>query len=130
MQVFVAMWFDASTTDVWMAGLKPGIEDSEYCSALRVGSLDHNEKIDDRIIAEIRRSGLVVADFTGDCGGVYFEAGYARGLGIPVIWTCRRTGSTKVHFDTNRFNYITWETPEELRGRLDARIRATVLPRR
>ena len=37
-----------------------------------------------------RHGGLVVADFTGHRGGVYFEAGFARGLGIPVVWTCHK----------------------------------------
>ncbi len=32
---------------------------------------------------------FMIADFTGHRGGVYFEAGFAHGLGIPVIWTCR-----------------------------------------
>jgi len=33
---------------------------------------------------------FIVADFTGQRGGVYFEAGYALGLRKPVIWTCKR----------------------------------------
>jgi len=65
--------------------------------------LEHNEKIDDLIVAEIRKSGLVVADFTGDRGGVYFEAGYARGLGLPVIWPCRKDWLEKLHFDTEHY---------------------------
>ena len=35
----------------------------------------------DRIIAQIRASKFVVADFTRNRGGVYYEAGFALGLG-------------------------------------------------
>jgi len=127
-QAFVAMWFDAQMDDAWSDGFKPGIEDSKYFSAFRVNMLEHNDKIDDRIVAEIRRSGLVVADFTGNRGGVYFEAGFPRGLGIPLIWTCRKDGIEHLHFDTRQFNHIVWETPSELRRKLNDRIEASVLP--
>ncbi len=33
-----------------------------------------------------------------------------------------------VHFDTNHFSHITWETPEELKKKLNDRIVAAVLP--
>lgn len=110
-------------------GFKPGIEDSKYFKAVRVDSDEHNQKIDDRIVALIRQSGLLVADFTGDRGGVYFEAGLAQGLGIPVIWTCRIDYSDKLHFDTRQYNHILWRTPEELRDSLSNRIMATALPK-
>ena len=91
-QAFVAMWFDSSMSDAFENGIKPGIEDSGY-EARRIDWIEHINKIDDEIIAEIRRSRFVVADFTqgegGARGGVYYEAGFAHGLNIPVIFTCR-----------------------------------------
>jgi len=129
-QAFVAMWFTPELTAVWTDGFQPGIEGSGYFKALRIDQKEHSNKIDDEIVAEIRRSGLVVADFTGNRGGVYFEAGLAQGLGIPVIWTCRKDSLGEVHFDTRQYNHIDWETPADLRARLDQRIRATLLPRR
>jgi nucleoside 2-deoxyribosyltransferase len=128
-QAFVAMWFDPTMTDAYELGLKLGIKDAGF-TALRVDSLDHNGKIDDRIIAEIRRSRFVVADFTqkrsGARGGVYYEAGFAQGLGMPVIFTCRKDSIRRVHFDTRQYNHIVWQTPSELRERLSARISATI----
>lgn len=125
-QAFVAMWFDPQMDPSWLDGFKPGIEDSGAFTALRIDKKPHNNKIDDEIVAEIRRSGLVVADFTGDRGGVYFEAGLAQGLGIPVIWTCHKDWLDRVHFDTRQYSHITWESPAELRKSLDERIRATI----
>jgi nucleoside 2-deoxyribosyltransferase len=77
-------------------------------------------------MAEIRRSGLIVADFTGNRGGVYFEAGFAMGLGLPVIWTVRQDDIDAVHFDTRQYNHITWSTPQELREKLYNRVMATI----
>ena len=128
-QAFVAMWFHDSMTDAWEEGIKPAIEDAGY-EALRIDQKEHDNKIDDEIIAEIRRSRFIVADFThgedGARGGVYYEAGFAHGLGIQVIFTCRKDVFEKVHFDTHQYNHIVWETPEELRSRLVDRIAAVV----
>jgi hypothetical protein len=76
-QAFVAMWFDDSTRDAWENGLQKGIVDAGY-EPLRIDAKEHVNKICDEIIAEIRRSRFVVADYTGHRGGVYYEAGYAR----------------------------------------------------
>lgn len=128
-QAFVAMWFDPSLLGAWERGLKEGIERSKYYRAHRVDAEEHNEKIDDHIVAEIRRSGLVVADFTGQRPGVYYEAGFARGLGITVISTCREGETDKLHFDTRQYNHIVWKTPTDLADQLDHRILATALPK-
>ena len=71
----------------------------------------------------------MVADFTGDRGGVYYEAGFAQGLGIPVIWTCRSDWTQRIHFDTRQYNRIEWESPSDLADKLHNRVSATVLPR-
>ena len=87
---------------------------------------EHNEKICDAIIAEIRKSKFVVTDFTGHRGGVYFEAGYALGLGLPVIWTCSKDDLDGSNFDTRQYNHIVWESDEELFEKLRRRIEATI----
>jgi len=125
-QAFVAMWFDASMNETWLHGFKAGIEDTQQYDAFRVDEAQYNDKIDDRIVAEIRRSSLLVADFTGSRGGVYFEAGLAMGLGIPVIWTCRSDEIKDVHFDTRQYNHVVWDTAADLREKLNFRLLATV----
>jgi len=124
---FVAMWFDPTLEDVWEKGLAPGIEDAG-CEAIRIDRVHHNDKICDRIVSEIRRCGFVIADVTGHRQGVYFEAGFAMGLGKPVIWTCREEDLDQAHFDTRQYNHIVWKTPTDLRAKLEDRIRATILP--
>ncbi|MCY4532661.1 MAG: hypothetical protein OXC84_10085 [Gammaproteobacteria bacterium] len=128
-QAFVAMWFDESMNEVWEEGLLPGIRDSGY-EAVRIDKKEHLNKIDDEIIAEIRRSRFLVADFTqgetGPRGGVYYEAGFAHGLNIPVIFTCRKDALEKIHFDTRQYPHIVWETHQELRNNLAKRISAVL----
>ena len=123
------MWFDGVMKDVQEEGLLPAIRDAGYAPIL-INRKEHVNKIDDEIIAEIRRSRFIVADFThgddGARGGVYYEAGFAHGLGIPVIFTCRKNVFEKVHFDTRQYNHIVWETPKELRDSLANRIAAVV----
>jgi len=85
-------------------------------------------KIDDFIIASIRKSALLVADFTGTRTGVFFEAGLGMGLGIPVVWTCREDYRSELekHFDTRQYNHLLWENPPDLCQKLKNRIEATV----
>ena len=124
-QCFVAMWFDQSMDEAYEQGIKPAVETAGY-SPLRIDRRDFIGKIDDEIIAQIRRSGFLVADFTqgddGVRGGVYYEAGFAHGLGLPVIFTCHRGSIGKLHFDTRQFNHIVWESPSELQRQLIHRI--------
>ena len=136
-KVFVAMWFDPSMDEVWDKGIKPAIAEAGY-EPVRIDQKEHMNKIDDEIIAEIRRSRFVVADFThgkindkslhkkkrGARGGVYYEAGFAQGLGIGVIFTCREDQIDDVHFDTRQYPHIRWSRPEELKKALKNRIPA------
>lgn len=128
-QAFIAIWFDDSMTEAYEKGIALAVRDAGY-EPLRIDGKEHNNKIDDEIIAEIRRSRFVIADFTqgdsGARGGVYYEAGFAHGHRIPVIFCCREDVMSKVHFDTRQYNHITWNTPEELRKRLSQRISATI----
>ena len=128
-RAFVAMWFDNSMEDLWEKGIKPGIEDAGY-EAVRIDRKEHVNKIDDEIIAEIRRSRFVVADFThgtgGMRGGVYYEAGFAHGMNIPVIFSCKKSVIEKIHFDTRQYNHLVWEKPEKLSEQLRNRIAAVI----
>ena len=130
-KAFVAMWFDESMHEAWENAIKPGIEDAGY-EAVRIDKREHAGKIDDEIIAELRRARFVVADFThgddGPRGGVYYEAGFAYGLKLPFIFSCRKDSIGKVHFDTRQYPHILWEAEklDEFRVRLKTRICAVI----
>jgi nucleoside 2-deoxyribosyltransferase len=95
---------------------------------MRIDAADYAGGVMDQIIAEIRRSRLVIADCTQQRNGVYFEAGFAVGLGLTLIPTCRSDDMKNRHFDIQHLNTLEWKTPEELVGLLSKRIVAIVGP--
>jgi nucleoside 2-deoxyribosyltransferase len=70
----------------------------------RVKDLQGDYRITDQIIRMIRSARFIVADLSHERPNVYFELGYARGLGKTVI-TIAREGST-VHFDVKDWTYV------------------------
>ena len=103
---------------------KAGFELFKLEDVLRAGL------IDDQLRVEIQASDFIIADLTHDNLGAYWEAGYAEGLGKPVIYTCekKKFKKTKTHFDTNHHLTIIWDanSPEATGEKLKATIRATL----
>lgn len=122
---FVAMWFDDCMNEACDEGFKAAIEECGFDPVL-IRDVHFNDDVCDRILAEIRMAEFVVADFTGNRAGVYFEAGFAKALGRQVIFTVREDEMETVHFDTNHYNHITWKDVADLKQKLKDRIRATV----
>ncbi len=123
---FVAMWFDESMRNTYEEAIEPAITKAGY-APLRIDRLEHVNRIDDEIIGQIKRSRFMVADFTGQRHGVYFEAGLMLGLARSVIWMCRKnelTESGGLHFDIRQFNFIADESTAEAKKRLYDRILA------
>jgi len=127
-KIFIAMWFDKSMTEAWENGIRTAIKDVfPGFAPIRIDYEEHNNEIVDEIIANIRESRFVIADFTGQRNGVYYEAGFAVGLNKPIIMACRVADFKNCSFDTNHRNHIVWKDPEDLRIKLINRIRATIL---
>lgn len=124
---FVAMWFSEELRSAYEQGIMPAVKRAIGKEPLRIDQKEHNNEITDEIMAEIRNAQFIVADFTGHRAGVYYEAGFAMGLGRPVIWSCRKDHLGGLHFDTNHKNHIVWETPAELNEMLYRRIRMTIV---
>jgi hypothetical protein len=122
---FVAMGFSEELSTAYTEGIEPALREAGF-RAIRVDLSEHNGRIDDRIIADIRRSAVVVADFTTHRQNVYFEAGFAMGIGRHVIWTCNAADIRNAHFDTRQYNHVLWRDASDLRERLANRIAATI----
>ena len=122
---FVAMSFSPCREDIFSIGIKPAVEALGY-KALRVDTLPHNEKIDSKIIELIMKSRFVVADFTDQRNGIYYEAGFAKGLGLPVIQTCMSEDFNNMHFDVKSINTIRYDTPSKLLPLLKHQITETI----
>lgn len=131
-KAFVAMSFSDKPTEhevdlreAFNIGIDPGIRDAGY-NPVRVDRNEFIGDIMDQMLGDIRESRFIVADFTEHRNGVYFEAGFAMGLGLPVIYLCHKADIGKAHFDTNHFNHIVWESAADLRKSLANRIRGTI----
>lgn len=61
-------------------------------------------------------------------GGVYFEAGFAKGLGLEVLWTCKDNDKNNLHFDIRQYNFIFWEDEklDDFRKKLAYRIESVL----
>ena len=104
---------------------EPAIRGAGY-RPVRIDKQEHIDRIDDRILAEIRRSLFVVVDLTLHRQNVYYEAGFAEGIGKKVIFTCHADTASDRHFDIRQFNCLDWKAPEELRRRLEDRLCAVL----
>jgi hypothetical protein len=122
-RAFVAMSFNPSMNRFYDDAIKPAILKAGY-DPLRIDRHEHVNRIDDEIIGQIRRSRFMVADFTGQRRGVYFEAGMMTGLGRTVIWLCDEKELGGMHFDVRQFNFILYQSPGEAKEPLYNRILA------
>ena len=89
--------------------------------------------IDNRMRVEIRTSRFLNCDLSHGNRGAYWEAGFAEGIGRPVIYMCREDVFTndhpdKPHFDTNHQTIIKWNPadPSVAQQQLTDMIRTTL----
>ena len=126
-QGFIAMHMTESLDSLWHGGLEAGIEAAGY-RALRIDRKLDAVKLDDEILAEIKRSKFLVADLTDQRQSVYLEIGFAMGLGMPVFRTCCEDDIPNLHFDQKTYHCTPWvqgkedELAKPLRDRIVAKV--------
>ncbi|RUT45438.1 hypothetical protein EJP82_14135 [Paenibacillus anaericanus] len=96
----------------WQEGLLPRIEQCGYLPRLLTQSKTHSHE--DYSLELIADNKLIIADLTGQSPGVYFAAGYALGMNIPVIWTVNSSEADKLVVQLQDIRPIVWDTVEEL----------------
>lgn len=124
---FVAMWFgeDEQRDDMrnlFNDAILPAIKDAGY-PAKRADTDEHNEPIMDRVIDDIRKAPFVVAELTNNNPGVYYEAGFAKGQNIEVIYCCK--DGHRPHFDVTGINQVIYQDLPDLKRKLESRILGT-----
>lgn len=112
-KVFMAMQFgDPKLDAVFKDHFKLAVKQTGF-NLQRLDDEPRAGLIDDRMRLEIRTSRFLVADLTHGNAGAYWEAGYAEGLGRPVIYTCRKDIFDDIikrpHFDTNHHLTVIWD---------------------
>jgi nucleoside 2-deoxyribosyltransferase len=123
-RIFVAMWFDESMNKAYSA-IEKAIKDCGM-EAVGIDRKEHNNEISGKILLEIKRGKMIVADVTGQRNGVYFEAGFAMGQQKTVIWSCKEDDMKNVHFDTRQYNHVVWKDEYDLYIKIKNRLLAAI----
>lgn len=108
---FIAMKFNDPVLDPFVEDVvKPAVKDGIGYELVHMRNVAQAGIIDNIMRAQIRDAAFVIVDLTHDNSGAYWEAGYAEGLGKPVIYICERTKfeAVKTHFDTNHCTTVVW----------------------
>jgi len=124
---FMAMPFGNAEVDAIFENVfRPAVKETGF-NLKRVDDEPEAGIIDNKIRVDIRMCRFLIADLTCCNRGAYWEAGYAEGLGKPVIYTCntyyfKQEGT---HFDTNHCTTVVWDpaAPEAAAKNLKATIR-------
>lgn len=132
-QIFVAMMFSSDSDKIYENALKPVIQSLNY-SSMRIDEKEFSGSIITEITTEISNSIALIADLTGNRGGVYYEAGVARGLQIcnhpiKLILVCHRKffDTERVHFDVQGDNIILYDNVDDLKSKLTTRLKAVLI---
>lgn len=139
MKCFVASAFGKEDVDaIFDKCISPTLKKLSI-KPMRVDRVEHNDDIDNKIMALLEEANLAIADLTYARPSVYFEAGYAAGRGKPVIYIARGDhfrardndpeGLLRVHFDLQMKNIISWSKANDAFSmRLEKRLKHVLKP--
>lgn len=127
-QAFIAITFQKEAKSI-QAAIEKGVLDAKY-SPMVINQKEHNNQIVPEIFYVIDQSRFLVMDVTYPNNGAYYEAGYARGKGKPVIICCNEQSlnaekDKRPHFDIAQQSMVVWKDEDDLTDKLTKRIIAT-----
>lgn len=108
---FLAMQFgDRQLEKLSTDHIKPAVKKSLGYDVVDMRDISEAGLIDQLMRNAIQKSKFVIADLTHGNNGAYWEAGFAEGKEIPVVYICeeRIFEREKTHFDTNHLMTVTW----------------------
>lgn len=125
---FVAMKFNENMSSFYEEGIFKAINSCGFYP-IRVDKehAENEQTINDFIISSIKQSRFCVADLTYQSQGVYFEAGFALGRGLPVIYTCYSNDFENIHFDLKPMQILQYSSEQDLFEALKLKIQAVIL---
>lgn len=135
-KAFMAMPFGESDLDSFFRDhWKPAVKEAGF-DLMRVDEKPEAGSITNRMRVEILTSKFVLVELTKSNSGAYWEAGFADGLGKPVIYLCNEDFANKkgtykddggIHFDIAHEQSVYWNPKNMDQAVLDLKnvIRAT-----
>lgn len=118
-QAFMAMKFDDEQKQFIKDKLKPIVKETGFDLLLLTDINSKENLIDNKLRVAIRQSRFLICDLTHCNAGAYWEAGYAEGLKLPVIYICEKSAfdaddkSKRPHFDVNHQEIFQWDKNDE-----------------
>lgn len=120
---FIASAFGYSDVDqIFDKSIKLVLKELKI-NPLRVDKINHNDKIDNKIIELINSCDFGIVDLTYARPSAYFEAGFIEGLNKKVIYISRKDhfkakeidtkGNERIHFELITKNIIPWASPND-----------------
>lgn len=112
--VFVACAFGYEEIDqLYSNNLAQACETLGY-TPVRVDMNEPSQTITELMMDSVTEAACVIADLTHARPSVYFEVGYAHGLGVPLLLTCRKdhhrgkSDAARIHFDLEQYKISYW----------------------
>lgn len=124
---FVAVWFDDSMNES-IGAIEGAITECGFKSVC-IRDEHFSEKIMDKALGEIRQSRFVIVDLTGARSSVFFEAGFAHGLGIDSIYVYKDDGMKKespLEFYVKHYQCYKYKDSSDLKETLRNAIKARI----
>jgi nucleoside 2-deoxyribosyltransferase len=120
-KAFMAMKFDNAALDMTYKERFAPIVKAAGFDLKRVDAQDEIQSglITQRMIAQIRNSRFLIADLSLQNNGVYWEAGFATGLDIPVFYVIEEKEFEKRHFDIYQHLIIQYSFDESSKHYVD-----------
>jgi hypothetical protein len=118
-QAFMAMKFDDEQKQFIKDKLKPIVKETGFDLLLLTDINSKENLIDNKLRVAIRQSRFLICDLTHCNAGAYWEAGYAEGLKLPVIYICEKKAfkaknkTKRPHFDVNHQEIFQWDKNNE-----------------
>ncbi|MDE0400587.1 MAG: hypothetical protein OXL96_22570 [Candidatus Poribacteria bacterium] len=128
---FIAMQFNDPDLEAFVQKVvKPTVKEGIGYDLVDMRDVPEAGIIDNIMRVRIRDAAFVIAELSHDNLGAYWEAGYAEGLGKPVIYICEKKKFDKkgTHFDTNHCTTVFWnrDNDEGFKKELIATIRRSL----
>ena len=130
---FIAMAFRPELDFLYKDVFEPVLEERGL-RAIRVDREEPEISLTVEILDLIKRAQVTIADLTFERPSIYYEVGYAHGIGCPVVLTARRDhnpfetprdeGAPTVHFDlaVSKISYWSGGEIQALRDELASRL--------
>jgi hypothetical protein len=123
-RIFLALAFGHDELDNFIEKhLRPAVKDTGF-DLFRLNDETPAGSITNRMRVEIRNSRLLIAEVSHNNTGAYWEAGFAEGLGRPVIYICQdeQGGAASLHFDVRQQQAVIYSLDNPTKAAFDLKM--------